>query len=143
VAYVRQAVAYVLRVGDPERLRRDQPLLDVGFDSMMALELRNLLRDGLALPRKLPATMVFDHPNVAALATYLERVLVSDGLLAGDDGGHAADAAAGDGPGGPPTGDRRNDASAPSAPSTEAVADMSDDEVEALLLKKLSEMAEP
>jgi hypothetical protein len=92
----------------------------------MAVELRNVLRSGLGLPHKLPATMVFDHPNIAAIATYVERVMVTDGLLDGDEpDDHVADAVA-------------------SMPADhDAVIDMTDDEVEALLVKKLSEMSRP
>ena len=46
VDVVRTAIARVLRIADPARLRRDQPLLDLGFDSLMAVELRNVLRRG-------------------------------------------------------------------------------------------------
>jgi acyl transferase domain-containing protein/SAM-dependent methyltransferase len=75
VDFARRAVARVLRAGDPGRLGRDQRLLDLGFDSLMAVELRNVLRQGLALEQKLPATLVFDHPTIAAIAGYLERVI--------------------------------------------------------------------
>jgi hypothetical protein len=125
VAFVRQAVAYVLRLTDPDRLPRDQPLLDTGFDSLMAVELRNVLRSGLGLAHKLPTTMVFDHPNVTAIATYVERLMVTDGLLDGDE---SDDDAAG---------------AIVSSADHDAVIDMTDDEVEALLLKKLSEMSRP
>ena len=47
VEFVRGAIAKVLRLSDSARLRRDQPLLDLGFDSLMAVELRNVLRQGL------------------------------------------------------------------------------------------------
>ncbi|MCU1503451.1 MAG: hypothetical protein JWM12_2805, partial [Ilumatobacteraceae bacterium] len=119
IGFVRQAIAHVLRITDADRLQRDQPLLDIGFDSLMAVELRNVLRTGLALQRKLPATLVFDHPNIAAIAAYLDR------LLADDDGQDV---------------DVRPSA-APVVGAT-AVAEMSDDDVEALLLQKLAEISD-
>ena len=83
VDVVRHAVARVLRVAEPATLQRDQPLLDLGFDSLMAVELRNVLRQGLALDRKLPATLVFDHPTIAAIATYLEPMLAGGAASCG------------------------------------------------------------
>lgn len=72
---VRQAVAHVLRIHDPSRLRRDQPLLDLGFDSLMAVELRNVLRRTFELERKLPATLVFDRPTIQAIAGFIDHLL--------------------------------------------------------------------
>ena len=119
VDVVRRTTAHVLRSGDPDGLRRDQPLLELGFDSLMAVELRNTLRRVLALLRPLPATLVFDHPNIAAIAEHLELVLT----------------------GGAPTVPTAA-ASAPMvAASHEAIAAMSDDEVESMLLKKLAEIS--
>jgi hypothetical protein len=112
---VRQAIAHVLRIHDPSRLQRDQPLLDLGFDSLMAVELRNVLRRSFALPQKLPATLVFDHPTISAIASYLE------GLLA-------------------PRGSVDTKAGATQRLADGAVADLSEDEAEALLLAKLVEI---
>ena len=123
VDVVRLAIARVLRVADPARLARDQPLLDLGFDSLMAVELRNVLREGLELPDKLPATLVFDHPTIAAIATYLLARL--DGGPPVEGGGSAA----------APT------RLAPASLLGEAdVAGLSDDEVEAMLLRRLTEI---
>ncbi len=124
VGAVRRAVAGVLRVGDPDRLRRDQPLLDMGFDSLMAIELRNVLRQALALEQKLPATLVFDHPTIGSIAVHL------DGLLAGRAGAAPArpDVGAPESGGGRPTLDVAD------------VAALSDDEVEAMLLSRLAEI---
>ncbi|MET7403685.1 SDR family NAD(P)-dependent oxidoreductase, partial [Dactylosporangium sp. NPDC005572] len=57
---------------------------DMGFDSLMALELRNRLSRDTGLD--LPATLVFDHPNATDLAQQLRTMLAPAG--ARDNGGH-------------------------------------------------------
>jgi acyl carrier protein len=47
------------------------PLNEMGLDSLMAVELRNLLGKALDLKRPLPVTMVFDYPTVTAISGYL------------------------------------------------------------------------
>jgi len=68
---VRAQVAGVLGLPPGEAISDKQPLLDMGLDSLMAVELRNRLRAELKIERALPATLVFDHPSVAAVAEYL------------------------------------------------------------------------
>ncbi len=48
-----------------------QPLNELGLDSLMAVELRNMLKDSLSLERNLPATLVFDYPTIDALTDFL------------------------------------------------------------------------
>ena len=48
-----------------------QPLNELGLDSLMAVELRNMLSDSLNLERNLPATLVFDYPTIDALTDFL------------------------------------------------------------------------
>jgi SAM-dependent methyltransferase len=76
-AFVRGHVRAVLGLteeGAPERRAR---LTDLGFDSLMAVQLRNRLTRGLGLEKPLPASMMFDHPTVEALSSALLKTAVS------------------------------------------------------------------
>lgn len=50
-----------------------QALNELGLDSLMAVELRNMLSNSLKLERSLPATLVFDYPTINALTDYLAQ----------------------------------------------------------------------
>ena len=116
VEFVQDRVAKVLRLG-ADALQPDQRLMDLGVDSLMAVELRNLLVAGLALDRKLPATLIFDYPTVEAIAAHIARdVLRVDGALVA-----------------PPTDGARS----LSTDTAAAIEDMDDAAVEALLNKSL------
>jgi acyl transferase domain-containing protein/aryl carrier-like protein len=67
--FVRQQTANVLGVQRAEDLDDDEPLRQLGLDSLMAVQLRNVL--GKAVDRTLPATVTFDNPCLAALVEFL------------------------------------------------------------------------
>ncbi|MGA8117015.1 MAG: type I polyketide synthase, partial [Actinocatenispora sp.] len=66
---VRSRAAAVLGHPDASSVRADRGFLEQGFDSLTALELRNQL--GAATGLKLPATVMFDYPTPAGMATHL------------------------------------------------------------------------
>ena len=89
----------------------------------MAVELRSRLALGLGLGAALPATLVFEHPNIEAIAGLLVR-MVSEAN-------------------GAPVTARAVTPSERAAAVSEAaarIAELSEDEVEALLVKKLESL---
>ena len=94
-----------------ERPPLRQGFAEMGIDSLLAVEIRNRLAASLGLA--LPATLLFDHPEIERLARFLAELL------------HPAAVGA------------------PAAPRTDAhdrIALLSEEEAEAELLKKLEEL---
>ncbi len=75
IDFVREQAGRVLQI-DATKLPSRVPLSDLGLDSLMAVELRNLLGTGLGLKTKFPATLVFDYPTIETMADYLARELL-------------------------------------------------------------------
>jgi polyketide synthase 7 len=67
--HVRGEVAALLGHPSLEAVPPHSALIELGFDSISAVDLRARL--SLATGLELPATVVFDHPSAAALARYL------------------------------------------------------------------------
>jgi acyl carrier protein len=68
-AHVLGLVAKTLGIKSSEAIDPRQPLNELGLDSLMAVELRNAL--GQSLARTLPASLLFDYPDVDHLVKYL------------------------------------------------------------------------
>jgi malonyl CoA-acyl carrier protein transacylase len=69
--FVREHVMWVLRRDTDEPPDRHARLMDLGLDSLMAVQLRDQLGKHLSLNSRLPATLMFDHPTIDALASFL------------------------------------------------------------------------
>jgi acyl carrier protein len=115
VAEITARVVQVVGLEPGHPVDPRMPLRDVGLDSLMSVELRNVL--SRAAGRALPATLVFDHPTVDALADHLLKLLVGETVSPPPEAGAASR-------------DERG---------REEVARLSDAEAEAALLAELSE----
>ena len=73
VEFVRGHVTAVLRLSPEKAPRRNQRLMDIGVDSLMAVELAGRLTAGLGRERPLRSTLIFEHPTIQAIAEYIER----------------------------------------------------------------------
>ena len=73
---VRKQVAVVLDYDGTEEVEPSRSFNDLGFASLTAVELRNLLSAELDVA--LPATLVFDYPTPLALARHLDQELFGE-----------------------------------------------------------------
>ena len=82
---VQKEVIQLLGIQQVETVDAARPLLEMGLDSLMAVELRNHLSIMVEAP--LPATLLFNYPSIQELVDYLE----SEVLIAPETDEDAAD----------------------------------------------------
>jgi polyketide synthase 12/myxalamid-type polyketide synthase MxaB len=67
--FVRETTCRVLGLAEVDGPADGAPLSEAGLDSLLAVELRNVL--GKSLGMSLSATLLFDHPSIEALSEFL------------------------------------------------------------------------
>lgn len=118
IDYVRGHVIKVTRTDPSQPPHPRHRLMDIGVDSLMAIELSNRLATGLGMEGSLTATLVFDYPTIEAVSNHLAELLDMDQ-------------------------DEAEDGQLPETKADETTAgevrieDLSEEEVEEMLLKKL------
>ena len=81
VALIRRQVADALSITDVDVVHPHATFLELGVDSLVATAIAQTLHRALAVP--LSASVLFDHPSVAALAEHLnDRLTGPDSLAA-------------------------------------------------------------
>ncbi len=74
-AYVRDQVIKTLALSPDDTIDPRQGLFDMGLDSLLAVELRNLLQSSIGPNYPLPTTLIFDYPTIEALSDHLAGLL--------------------------------------------------------------------
>ncbi|MEL6855143.1 MAG: acyl carrier protein, partial [Cyanobacteria bacterium J06607_13] len=74
--YLRQQIAVVLGVSVTSLTDEHSSFVDLGLDSLTAVELRNRLQTGLGCT--LPVTLVYDRPTIVAMRDFLLQTLQPD-----------------------------------------------------------------
>jgi acyl carrier protein len=117
--FVAEEVAAVLGRDPHDPVPPSVGLFELGMDSLMSVELRRRLERGVV--RALPSTLTFNYPNVDALAGFIDAELGAEPEAAGAAAATVA-------------------APAPVRQATADLGALSDDELEARLLARLSEI---
>ncbi|MDO9262680.1 MAG: SDR family NAD(P)-dependent oxidoreductase, partial [Desulfosalsimonadaceae bacterium] len=77
--HLRGRVAHVLGLDSVDMLNADQPLKELGLDSLMAVELNNMIQSDLGV--SLSAEHFMENPSISQLSASLLKVLESGGAL--------------------------------------------------------------
>jgi acyl transferase domain-containing protein/SAM-dependent methyltransferase len=75
VEFVKRQVMSVLRLDDSRSPDRKGRLMDLGVDSLMAVELRKRIGVGIGNRDGVPSTLIFDYPTIELVAGFLLDLL--------------------------------------------------------------------
>jgi acyl carrier protein len=115
----------VLRLEENETPGRKDRLMELGFDSLMAVELKARLVQSLDGAVDLPSTLIFDYPTIEAISELIRSQLA--GRAKNDGSDETAQ-----------TPEQRTDDAALHAEAQDReIESLSEDEVETLLLERL------
>jgi 3-oxoacyl-[acyl-carrier-protein] synthase II len=117
LAHVRDQVVKVLGLDPCYPLKPQQGLFEAGLNPLAAVELVNHLQTSLG--RSFPPTLIFDYPTIDALSGYLAREVLCQESAA------------------PSLAESQQDNAAQEAMTLARLQQLSEDEAEALLIKKL------
>ncbi|MBF8276355.1 MAG: beta-ketoacyl synthase [Candidatus Brocadiaceae bacterium] len=74
LSYIQGLAKKVMGYDASQDISVDKPLMEQGFDSLMAVEMRNRLNKEISV--NLPVTLLFDYPTLEKIATFiLEEIL--------------------------------------------------------------------
>ncbi|MFD7033802.1 beta-ketoacyl synthase N-terminal-like domain-containing protein [Streptomyces sp. NPDC059917] len=76
LAVLRDLAADVMGIESSVDVSAQEPLLDMGFTSLMAVDLRNKATEATGL--NLPATIVYDCPTLEAIAGYVDSLMTQE-----------------------------------------------------------------
>lgn len=76
VEHLRAVMARVIGADSLDRIDPDQPLMDLGLDSIMALDIKKQLE--LETGETVQATLIFDYPTVRRIAEHFARTLYAE-----------------------------------------------------------------
>lgn len=120
IAYIQSKLVEILRWEPSNQLNPQQGFFDMGIDSLMAIELKNKLEAALGF--SLASTLLFKYPTIESLADYLlSKLIPSDVPLASSQVEFSVEPVEAE----------------ELAVTLDALEQLSEEEAEALLMKKL------